>query len=62
MRARRDITIGYLIIALPSIIMGGILALFVTNAFSRVMKHMMAGFMEKMSAMMRAEGSKPEET
>jgi hypothetical protein len=61
MMIRRDIHSGYLIIAVPALIVGGIVALLVTHAIPRMVKRMMAGMMDNMRAQMGAGGCKPEE-
>ena len=57
---RSDLS-GYVIVALLGAAMGGMMVAWVTNAFPRMMKRMMAGIMENMRAQMSAEGCKTEE-
>ena len=61
MKATKNINTGYVIIALPAAVMGGLLALLVTNAVPRMMKRMMAGMMEDMRTQMSVEGCKADD-
>lgn len=58
--ARSD-KLGYIIIGLLGVAVGGMFVTVVTHAIPRMMKRMMAGMMENMRAQMAAGGCKPDD-